>query len=129
MAKWPLKRVAEEYFTWRLANSSEATVAREKRIFKPVDNQACCGSDAPRAEKRDPGRNVIIASPSKLGNPHRTWVPTFPQQRRRRTNLLKLPTQLESLGLTDSCAEPPYVSLDHLTKYLQKSLERFSFRK
>ncbi len=37
MAKWPLKRAAEEYFTWKLANSSEATVEREKRIFKPVE--------------------------------------------------------------------------------------------
>lgn len=37
MAKWPLKRAAEEYFTWKVANSSEATVAREKRIFKPVE--------------------------------------------------------------------------------------------
>jgi integrase len=37
MAKWPLKRVAEEYFTWKLANSSEATVEREKRIFMPVE--------------------------------------------------------------------------------------------
>ena len=37
MAKWPLKRVAEEYFAWKLANSSEATVEREKRIFKPVE--------------------------------------------------------------------------------------------
>jgi len=37
MAKWPVKRAAEEYFTWKLANSSEATVEREKRIFKPVE--------------------------------------------------------------------------------------------
>src|SRR5262249_25236705 len=37
MTKWPLKKVAEEYFTWKLANSSEATVEREKRIFKPVE--------------------------------------------------------------------------------------------
>jgi hypothetical protein len=37
MLKWPLKRAAEEYFTWKLANSSEATVEREKRIFKPVE--------------------------------------------------------------------------------------------
>src|SRR5262245_29180467 len=37
MAKWLVKRAAEEYFTWKLANSSEATVEREKRIFKPVE--------------------------------------------------------------------------------------------
>lgn len=37
MGRWPLKRAAEEYFTWKLANSSEATVEREKRIFKPVE--------------------------------------------------------------------------------------------
>src|SRR5215472_17104895 len=37
MARWPLRRVAEEYFNWKCANSSDATVAREKRIFKPVE--------------------------------------------------------------------------------------------
>lgn len=37
MAKWPPKKVAEEYFKWKVANSSEATVEREKRIFKPVE--------------------------------------------------------------------------------------------
>jgi len=37
MSKWPLKKVAEEYFNWKTANSSDATVAREKRIFKPVE--------------------------------------------------------------------------------------------
>src|SRR5215468_7775238 len=37
MAKWPLRRVAEEYFNWKCANSSDATVARERRIFKPVE--------------------------------------------------------------------------------------------
>lgn len=37
MAKWPLKRVAEEYFNWKSANSSDSTVARERRIFKPVE--------------------------------------------------------------------------------------------
>ena len=33
MGKWPLKKAAEEYFNWKMANSSGATVAREKRIF------------------------------------------------------------------------------------------------
>jgi len=37
MGKWPLKKAAEEYFNWKMANSSGATVAREKRIFKPVE--------------------------------------------------------------------------------------------
>lgn len=37
MANWPLRKVAEEYFNWKSANSSDATVAREKRIFKPVE--------------------------------------------------------------------------------------------
>jgi integrase len=37
IGKWPLKRVAAEYFNWKMANSSAATVAREKRIFKPVE--------------------------------------------------------------------------------------------
>ena len=37
MTKWPLKKVAEQYFNWKLANSSDATVARERRIFKPVE--------------------------------------------------------------------------------------------
>jgi len=37
MGKWPLKKAAEEYFNWKTANSSEATVEREKRIFKPVE--------------------------------------------------------------------------------------------
>lgn len=37
MSKWPLRKVAEEYFHWKTANSSEATVEREKRIFKPVE--------------------------------------------------------------------------------------------
>src|SRR2546425_592463 len=37
MGKWSLKKAAEEYFNWKMANSSEATVAREKRIFKPVE--------------------------------------------------------------------------------------------
>ncbi len=37
MGKWPLKKVAEEYFNWKRANSSDATVVREQRIFKPVE--------------------------------------------------------------------------------------------
>lgn len=37
MGKWRLKKAAEEYFNWKMANSSTATVAREKRIFKPVE--------------------------------------------------------------------------------------------
>lgn len=37
MAKWPLRRVAKEYFNWKCANSSDDTVAREMRIFKPVE--------------------------------------------------------------------------------------------
>lgn len=37
MAKWPLRRAAEEYFNWKCANSSDATIGREKRIFKPVE--------------------------------------------------------------------------------------------
>jgi len=38
IGKWPLKKAAAEYFNWKMANSSAATVAREKRIFKPVEN-------------------------------------------------------------------------------------------
>jgi hypothetical protein len=76
----------------------------------PVRNatkpRACCGNDAPRAENGDTDCKVL-ALPSKLGNPHRTRVPTFPQQRlRRRTNLPKLQNPPKSQGLTDSCAEP-----------------------
>jgi len=37
IGKWPLKKAATEYFNWKMANSSAATVAREKRIFKPVE--------------------------------------------------------------------------------------------
>lgn len=37
IGKWPLKKAAVEYFNWKIANSSVATVAREKRIFKPVE--------------------------------------------------------------------------------------------
>jgi len=59
-----------------------------------------------RAEKRDTDSKVLALS-SELGNPHRTRVPTFPQQRlRRRTNLPKLQNPPKSQGLTDSCAEP-----------------------
>src|SRR5580692_10620981 len=59
-----------------------------------------------RAEKRDTDSKVL-ALPSELGNPHRTRLPTFPQQRlRRRTNLPKRQNPPKSQGLTDSCAEP-----------------------
>jgi hypothetical protein len=69
-------------------------------------SRACCGNDAPRAEKRDTDWKVL-ALPSEHGKPHRTRVPTFPQQRlRRRTNLPKLQNPPKSQGLTDSCAEP-----------------------
>src|SRR5262245_17186848 len=30
MGRWPLKKAAAEYFNWKMANSSAATVAREK---------------------------------------------------------------------------------------------------
>lgn len=32
----PLERVAQNYFDWKLANNSEDTIQREKRILKPV---------------------------------------------------------------------------------------------
>lgn len=49
----------------------------------------------------------VLAAPSELGNPHRTRLPTFPQQRRlRRPNLTKLPNPPKSRGLSDSRAEP-----------------------
>lgn len=34
--KLPLGRVADLYFEWKLANSSEATISREKRMFKNI---------------------------------------------------------------------------------------------
>lgn len=37
MGKWPLKKATEEYFNWKKANSSDGTVKRERRIFKPVE--------------------------------------------------------------------------------------------
>ena len=37
MGKLPLRRVAEFYFSWKTANCSAETVAREKRIFKSVE--------------------------------------------------------------------------------------------
>src|SRR5258708_3796769 len=37
MGNRALKKVAEEYFNWKTANNSDATVAREKRIFKPAE--------------------------------------------------------------------------------------------
>src|SRR6266566_5428549 len=37
MGKLPLRRVVEFYFSWKTANCSAETVAREKRIFKSVE--------------------------------------------------------------------------------------------
>src|ERR1700676_203348 len=60
------------------------------------------------------GKSVMLTRrssrcPRSLENPHRTRVPTFPQQRlRRRTNLSKLQNPPKSQGLTDSCAEPKF---------------------
>jgi hypothetical protein len=42
----------------------------------PPKSRACCGNDAPRAEKRDTDCKVL-ALPSELGNPHRTRFPHF----------------------------------------------------
>lgn len=37
MGKLPLSIVADTYFNWKTANSSAATIARERRIFRPVE--------------------------------------------------------------------------------------------
>jgi hypothetical protein len=85
---------------------SRITGSQIHPVRNATKSRACCGNDAPRAEKRDTDSKVLALS-SELGNPHRTRVPTFPQQRlRRRTNLPKLQNPPKSQGLTDSCAEP-----------------------
>ena len=89
---------------------SRITGSQIHPVRNATKSRACCGNDAPRAEKRDTDCKVL-ALPSELGNPHRTRVPTFPQQRlRRRTNLPKLQNPPKSQGLTDSCAEPEKVN-------------------
>jgi hypothetical protein len=87
---------------------SRITGSQIHPVRNATKSRACCGNDAPRAEKRDTDSKVLALS-SELGNPHRTRVPTFPQQRlRRRTNLPKLQNPPKSQGLTDSCAEPNF---------------------
>ena len=89
---------------------SRITGSQIHPVRNATKSRAGCGNDAPRAEKRDTDCKVL-ALPSELGNPHRTRVPTFPQQRlRRRTNLPKLQNPPKSQGLTDSCAEPETVN-------------------
>ena len=78
---------------------SRITGSQIHAVRNATKSRAGCGNDAPRAEKRDPDCKVL-ALPSELGNPHRTRVPTFPQQRlRRRTNLPKLQNPPNRKGL------------------------------
>jgi hypothetical protein len=87
------------------AHLSRTTGSQIHPVRNATKSRACYGNDAPRAGKRHTACKVL-AAPSELGNPHRTRVPTFPQQRLpRRTNLPKLQNPPKSLGLTDSGAE------------------------